>query len=178
MTDEGTPSEPRTPAAAPAPGWLPPDPRSNRSSKILLGCLIGAAVVFLGLPLLATAILDNAGTNNGTVQSVPSFQSVGFGTGGSECTLTGTAASFPAGTPIRIVASFSPALAAGSSVTISWERDGIQLTSRREIVRFDEPADCIYSQHDALPLGKYRIEYELESSAMPPLAGEFEVTAE
>ena len=145
---------------------------------MLLGCLIGAAVAFLGLPLLAVAILDNVDTGSRTVQSVPSLESVGFGTGGSECTLTGTATSFSAGTPIRIVASFSPALPADSSVTIFWERDGTQLTSRREIVRLDESADCIYSTHESLPAGHYRIKYELESSAMPPLAGEFEVTAE
>ena len=177
LADEGTPSGTGTPSGA-APGWVvPPDPRSNRRSTILLGCLIGAAVAFLGLPLLAVAILDNVNTGSGTVQSVPAIQSVGFGTGGSECRLTGTATSFSAGTPIRIVASFSPALPADSSVTIFWERDGTQLTSRREIVRLDEPADCIYSTHESLPAGHYRIEYQVDSSAMPPLAGEFEVTA-
>jgi hypothetical protein len=157
---------------------LPPDPRSNRRWTIVLGCLVAAAAVFLVLPLLAVAILDNVDDGGGPVESVPAVQSVGFGTGGSECGLTGTAASFPAGTPIRIVASFSPALPAGSTVTIFWERDGTQLTSRREIVRLDETADCIYSTHESLPAGHYRVEYQVDSSAMAPLAGEFEVTAE
>ena len=178
MADEGTPSEPRPPASAPAPAWLPPDPRSARRGTIILGCLLGGAALLLVLPLVALAILDTADTVGGTVQSVPSVQSLGFGTGGSECTLTGTASRFSEGTPIRIVASFAPALPAGSSVTVFWERDGTQLTSMREIVRLDEPADCIYSSHESLPIGAYRIEYELESSEMPPLAGEFEVTAE
>ena len=177
LADEGTPSGTRTPAA-PAPGWVPPDPRSNRRSTILLGCLVAAAAAIVVLPLLALAILDNVDQDGGSGETVPSVQAVGFGTGGSACGLTGTATSFSAGTPIRIVASFSPALPADSSVTVFWERDGTQLTSRREIVRLDEPADCIFSTHESLPAGHYRIEYQVDSSAMPPLAGEFEVTAE
>ena len=177
LADEGTPSGTRTPAA-PASGWVPPDPRSNRRSTILHGSLVGAAVAILGLPLMALAILDNVGEGGGSGETVPLVQAVGFGTGGSACGLTGTAGSFPVGTPIRIVASFSPALPADSSVTVSWDRDGTQLTSRREIVRLDDPADCIYSTHESLPPGQYRIEYRVDSSAMPPLAGEFEVTAE
>ena len=161
-------------ASPPHAGWLPPAPAENRrnwQTPLAIGCVLAAAL-FLAGPLIFLAIynLSSAGS--------PSVQAVEFGRGGSGCTVTMTGDRFPHGTPVRIVANFSPAIPAGSSVLIKLHRDGTELTSRREILRIDEASDCIYAEQEDLAAGRYRIVYELESSAMSPLSGEFEVTAE
>lgn len=159
---------------APAEGWLPPGaPTGHRRGwqrPLAIGCVIAAAV-FLAGPLIFLAIY------NLSSPAGPSMQAVQFGEGGSQCTIARTAQSFAEGTPVRIVATFSPALPTGSSVSIKLHRDGTELTGSREIVRIDEPSDCIYGEHTDLTAGHYRIVYELESSAMPPLSGEFDISA-
>jgi hypothetical protein len=155
----------------PAPdtsGWIPPPPRSGRSRILLLGCAI-VAVVLLAGPLIALAILDGSGSGG------PATQSVGFGTGGSECTLTDTATSFPAGTPIRAVATFSPDVSSGT-ITVRMYRDGAELVGMRETVRIEEPTSCIHATLAPLDVGHYRVEYEVDPSPMPPLSGEFDIT--
>jgi len=61
----------------------------------------------IGAPLAMTALLDMAGDG-------PSTESIGFGTGGSGCDLTGTGHSFHVGTPVHVVAHFSPDLKGGT----------------------------------------------------------------
>ena len=168
---QGVPgAEPSSPRA----GWLPPGPAGNRrrwQTPLAIGCVLAAALLLAG-PLIFLAIYNLSSTGS------PSMQAVEFGRGGSGCMVTMAGDSFPHGTRVRIVATFSPALPAGSTVLIKVHRDGTELTSRREILRIDEASDCIYAEHEDLEAGRYRIVYELESSAMPPLSGEFEVTAE
>ena len=173
------PSEEPDPTTSDAPltsSWLPasPAPRNGRrrawGSPLRIGCLLVVAV-FVGGPLIATAILDNVGTGG------PSMQAVGFGTGGSGCKLSGSAETFPAGPPIRVVAMFSPGLEAGTTVRISTHRNGTELVGS-DVVPVEEPSDCVFVGLRDLDPGHYRIEFEVESSSMPPLSGEFDITAE
>ena len=169
-----TVSDESAPGAAPGarPGWLPPsDGRSSRPRPILLGCLIVLAV-FLLAPLAAVAILDNAGTGSG------SMQSLGFGTGGSGCTLTGAGRSFSEGSPVRALAMYSPGLQPGSTITVATYRDGVELVGRRQLIRVEEESDCAFVGQLLLEPGEYRVEFALDSSPMSPLSGEFEVTAD
>jgi hypothetical protein len=106
----------------------------------------------------------------------PNVVSVGFGTGGSECELTGGASSFTIGVPIRYALTISPALPAGGSVEIRVEKDGIELVELHDTVTVEEPAPCIYSTLADWEIGEYRFEYSIEPSALPPIVGEFEVT--
>jgi hypothetical protein len=177
--EQAAPAEPSTSGhsaepSAPWPGWLPPGaPTGHRRgwlAPLAIGCAFAAAV-FLAGPLIFLAIY------NLSSPAGPSMQAIQFGEGGSQCTIATTSQSFAQGTPVRIVATFSPALPSGSSVLITLHRDGTELTGSRETVRIDEPSDCIYGEHTDLTAGHYRIVYELESSAMPPLSGDFDVTA-
>ena len=167
-------------SSPPQTGWLPPRPPAEKRRDWLrpfaIGCGV-AAVLFLAGPLVFLAIYNLSSTADSSPRAIPAVQAVQVGQGGFGCAVTTTGTSFPEGTPVRVVATFSPNLPTGSSVLIKLHRDGMELTSRREILRIDEPADCIYSEYPDLAAGRYRIEYELESSAMPPLSGEFDITA-
>jgi hypothetical protein len=135
--------------------------------------LIGVALVgalLLGLPLIALFVLDRTGSSG------PDMQTVGFGTGGSECSLTDVASSFQLGVPIRSVLTFSPALPAGGTVTISVEHDGTELVDRRQTLTLDEPAPCVYGTMTPDEVGHYRVRYTIEPSTMAPMVGEFDVT--
>ena len=143
--------------------------RERRRRPFLIGCFLIVALV-IAAPLVATAILDQSGSSG------PNTQSIGFGTGGSGCTLTNVASTFPRGVPIRDVLTFSPALEAGGTVMITVELNGTELVDLRETVKIDEPAPCIYGTMTPLEAGHYRVEYEVSPSMMPPISGEFEVT--
>ena len=128
-----------------------------------------SAPCWSGDSLLATYFLDQTGS------SEPDLLSIGFGTGGSECTLTEQATSFPLGTEIRSVLTFEPALPAGGTVTIKVDlrrRGGVDL---RNSVTVEEPAPCLYGTMTPAEAGHYRVEYTITPSVMPPLVGEFDV---
>lgn len=159
----------------PEPGWLPPPestPTTGRNLRtpLAIGCLIAVVLFFAG-PLLFLAFYD-------ATSSGPSVQSVEFGRAGSGCTVTRTDTSFPPGTLIRAVAMFSPELQAGTSVTVSTFRDGVELTDYRHVVPVEEPSDCVFIGLAPDEPGRYRLEFALEESSMSPLSGEFDITAD
>jgi hypothetical protein len=143
--------------------------RPGRRSPLLLGCIVVATLLVAG-PLIATWILDQPGSSGAD------FQAVGFGTGGSECTLTDVASSFKQGVPIRDVLTLSPDLPAGSTVTVKVEMNGAELVDLRDTINFTEPAACIYGTLSGLEVGDYRVEYGITPSTMPPASGTFSVT--
>ena len=143
--------------------------RERRRRPLLIGCFVIVALV-IGAPLVATAILGLSGSTGAAVQTV------GFGTGGSDCTLTGVASSFPRGVPIRDVLTFAPALPAGGTVTVTVERNGIEVPDMGETVTVDEPSDCIHGTMLSLEPGHYRVEYDVSPDSVPPISGEFDVT--
>ena len=104
-------------------------------------------------------------------------ETIGFGTGGSNCTLANTASTFAAGVPVQFVATFAPNLPAGSSVAISLSQDGKNLPDLSGRVKLDAARNCIGGVWRSLEAGHYRVVLKPSSgSALPSLAGEFDVT--
>ena len=132
------------------------------------------------LPVLGSVVLVAclmlAGCSASSGGSGPSVVTVGFGTGGSECSLTGVASRFVVGVPVRAVVTFSPALPTGSTVTITMAKDGSELADARETLTSVEPTPCIHATLADLEVGHYRVQYSIDPSSMPPASGEFEVT--
>lgn len=143
--------------------------RERRRRPLLIGCFLIVALL-IGGPLVATAILDRSRPNG------PDVQTIGFGTGGSGCTLTNVGSTFSRGVPIRDVLTFSPALPADGTVTITVERNGTELVDLGDTITVHEPSDCIYGTMRSLEVGHYRIKYQITPSTMPPITGEFDVT--
>ncbi len=119
--------------------------------------------------LVVAACTDQSGTGG------PDLTSVGFGTGGDRCTLEGSASTFPAGVTIRTVLTVEPALPAGSTITVTVEKDGVVLEDPQTIT-MSEPAPCMFGTLPDLEAGHYRMTYRISPSSMPPVTGEFEVT--
>jgi hypothetical protein len=157
-------ASPRQPSA-----WAPPPPVARPRRPLLIAGLLVAAVV-VALPLIATWILDSSPASG------PSLVGVRFGTGGSDCTLTGEASSFKLGVPVRAVLTLSPPLAAGGSVTVKVELDGRELVEQGHTITVDEPAPCIHGTLSPSEVGHYRVEYTITPSGLPPVSGTFDVT--
>ena len=104
-------------------------------------------------------------------------ETIGFGTGGSGCTLANSASSFAAGVPVQFVATFAPDLPAGSSVVISLSQDGKDLPDYAGTVHLDVARNCVGGGWRSLNAGHYRVVLTSSSdTGMPALAGEFDVT--
>lgn len=169
MTTDPDP-EPTDPTPQAGSGWIPPDPSprsSHRRGFLALGCLV--VVLFVGFGLIATAILDSSSVG-------PAMQSLGFGTGGSGCVLEVTARTFPSGTPVRLVARFTPELAAGTTVTVRVAKDGGTL-DEMGVVDVKTPSDCISGATAPLEPGHYHVELDVRPSMMPPITGDFVVAS-
>ena len=100
----------------------------------------------------------------------------GYGTGGSECELTGEGTRFPLGVPIHDALTISPALKVGGTVTVTFAKDGEELADLGETYVAHEPTDCLYAILTDLEVGHYRVEYLFDPSTVPPIVGEFDVT--
>lgn len=107
----------------------------------------------------------------------PSVVTVSFARGGSECSVSGETSTFAVGDPIHMVASFSPALPAGTSVTMTIMKDGSELPGARDTLTTTEPTPCVYHGLQGLEVGKYEVRYSIEPGSMPPGTGEFEITS-
>jgi hypothetical protein len=144
--------------------------RPTGRPQLVLGFLLLVGGLVVAGREVAGAIVYGSPSNTGSARSLA------FGTGGSACTVTGTATVFPLGVEIRHVLAVAPPIPAGSTVTVRFERNGTENVGRRENVHIDEPSDCIYSIPSALPVGRYRIEMAISPGMLPPISGEFEVT--
>jgi hypothetical protein len=153
---------------------LPPKTGGEGGRRpLLIGCLVGAMLVgvtLIGLPLLVLAILD------GSSPSGPNLISIGLGTGGSGCEVSEDASSFPVGVPIRSVLTMEPALAAGDTVNVTLEKDGVEVVEARQTITAKEPTPCIYGTLPDLEVGHYRMGFDVSSDQMPPIDQEFDVT--
>ena len=137
--------------------------RPWRRWLLLAGVIIVAvlAVGYIGMTLLGTQANT---TRSGTVE---------FGTGGSGCSVDGTASSFPPGTDsIYEVAHFVREVRAGEVVTFTVSQDGAEVASVPRT--FDAAGDCLGGTlPGALPPGHYRIEYLAGAESLA--AGEFDI---
>jgi hypothetical protein len=178
-SDPPTVAEPpeRVPDAEPTTaqsGWLPPDPSGGRRTgrrSLAIGCALVAAL-FLAGPLIFLAIY------NLSSPASPGVQTVEFGRGGSGCAVTRTDTSFPPGTLIRAVAMFAPELQAGTRVAVSMYLDGAELDDYRQVVAVEEPSDCVFLGLAPMEPGRYRLEFAVDPSSLPPVSGEFDITAQ
>ena len=181
VPNEGDPmsvAEPpeRVPDAGPSAvksGWLAPGPSGGRRSgqrSLAIGCVLVAAVLLAG-PLIFLAIY------NLSSPAGPSVQAVEFGRGGSGCAVTRTDTSFPPGTLIRAVAMFAPELQAGTRISVSTYLDGAELDDYHHVVPVEEPSDCVFVGLAPMEPGRYRVEFAVDPSSLPPVSGEFDITA-
>ncbi len=173
------PPEPETPpeidAAQPtaaSTGWVAP-PAQGSGMGVAKGCAIVAAIIvaigglLLTLAVVALIFLGGqvASILQGTVQ---------FGTGGSECSVTGVASTFPTTASIHLAAHLERTVAAGEVVTmVVTGPDGEDLTT-------DEPPapssfECIYNDiAPGLPPGPYAIEFLVGQERLA--TGSFQIT--
>ena len=104
-------------------------------------------------------------------------ETIGFGTGGSGCTLANGASTFTTRVPVQFVATFVPDLPAGASVAISLSQDGKDLPDLAGTVHLDQGQNCVGGGWRSLATGHYRVVINPSSeTGMPPLSGEFDVT--
>jgi hypothetical protein len=139
--------------------------KPRRRRLLLLSAVIIVAVLgigYIGMTLLGSPA-DS--TSRGTVE---------FGTGGSGCSVDGTASSFPSGTAsIYEVAHFAREVRVGEVVTFRVLQDGAEIASVPRT--FDATGDCLGGAlPSGLPPGQYRIEYLAGAERLA--AGEFEIT--
>src|SRR3954452_10947894 len=62
------------------------------------------------------------------------YTAVGFSVGGNECTLGDAARTFMVGVPIHTVLNWSPSLPTGGTVTVTVEKDGVELVEARQTI--------------------------------------------
>jgi hypothetical protein len=107
----------------------------------------------------------------------PDLLSLGFSTNGDKCDSGDSVETFAVGVPIHVVLEMSPALPTGGTVTVTTEKDGVEILEARQTITVTEPAPCIYGTLHDLEAGHYRVTYAVSPSAMPPFSGEFDVTS-
>ena len=145
---------------------------------IALAALVGCASTSPG-----TATVEASGSAADPVTTPiagggPDYTALGFSSDGSECTLGEAAESFATGVPIHVVLEMSPALPIGGTVSVTVEKDGVELVDARQTLTMDEPTPCIYATLRELVAepGHYRLSYTISPTTMPPVVGEFDVT--
>ena len=101
------------------------------------------------------------------------YETLGFGLGGSECTIETQMSTFATDDPIRVNAEYTPSLPAGTTVTIHLTRDGVEVPGYPQTVTFATPTDCVYGDVSpgTLPPGRYRLEVVPDSA--PTIGAEF-----
>ncbi len=168
------PSEPDSvpPASATSAGWTPP-PAQSSGMGLAKGCAIVAAIIvavgglLLTLAVVALIFLGGqvASLLQGTVQ---------FGTGGTECSVTGEATTFPSTATIHLVAHLERTVSAGEVITMAVTGpDGEDFTT-------DEPPaptsfECIYNDiTPGLAPGSYAIDFLVGQERLA--TGAFQIT--
>jgi hypothetical protein len=139
-----------------------------RGKTVLVIAAVVVAALFLayfGLRVIGAAVGEAL---LGTAQ---------FGTGGSGCALDGKATTFPAGSPLYVVANPSQEVPAGDVVTMRVLRDGAEVTS--EPLTFDTAivtGNCISGPlpSDTFTPAHYRFEYLAGTEMLA--SGEFDIT--
>jgi hypothetical protein len=102
------------------------------------------------------------------------FETIGFGLGGSGCTIAKLMTTFATDDPIRVNAEYTPSLPAGTVVTIDLSRDGFDVPGYPHSLTFKTATKCIYGNISpgTLPTGHYRMDVAPDSA--PAISGEFD----
>jgi hypothetical protein len=155
------------PPAAPeaSPGWVASGPQSGRRGR---GCVIAAIVTaaillfgFVGVLFLGAQVVEAL---KGTIE---------FGTGGTECSVTGEATTFPASATIHLAAHLEREVSAGEVITLRvLKPDG---TTETGDTTYDEAATCLYQDvSPGLPSGHYALEFRAGTEVLS--RGEMDIT--
>jgi len=154
-----------------ATGWVAP-PKEGGGGGWAKGCAI-AAVVGVGIVGLIL-VLSVVGLIflGGQVQSILKG-TMEFGTGGTDCAVTGRATTFPASTTIHLVAYFEREVPVGETVTQALTSpDGTTDTADQT---FTSSASCVFQDIDpGLAAGHYRMEFRSAGGVLSK--GEFDIT--
>jgi hypothetical protein len=102
------------------------------------------------------------------------IEMLGFGLGGSECTLDTEARTFKTTDKIRVNAAYIPSLRAGTVVTIHLSRDGVEVEGYPRTVSFAIDTKCVFGSVSpgTLPPGHYRLDIVPDTGH--PISGEFD----
>ena len=154
------------PGPADDPGAAPKG-RSRGKTILVVGVVVVAALLlaYIGIRVIGAAVGE---VLLGTAE---------FGTGGSGCTLDGKATTFPAGSPLYVVANPAQEVAAGEVVTMRVLRNGAEIST--EPMTFDTAivkGNCISGPlpSDAFTPAHYRFEYLAGTEMLA--SGEFDIT--
>lgn len=116
--------------------------------------------------LLAVAALFAIGCSSGSVQTL------GFGTGGTACEVSGSVTTFTVGQVVHMAATFS---VPPKHVDIAITRDGAP-DKHSGAIEMGETEDCVAATFDDLVAGHYVVTLTpVPALATPPLSGAFEV---
>lgn len=118
------------------------------------------------ISLLAVGALLAIGCSSGSVQSL------GFGTGGTACEISGPAAAFDVGEVVHMAATFS---VPPKHVDIAVTRDGTP-DDHSGSIDLGEADNCVIATFDDLVAGHYVVTLTpVPPLGTPPLSGAFEV---
>lgn len=178
VSEPTQPSEAATDASAPPPvapaaptGWVSPGPESGGTGRTS-GCLIAAVVGAFAMAALAVIAIFALIFLGGQVQSLLKG-TVEFGTGGTGCSVTGRATTFPASTTIHVAAYLEREASAGESITLA--ATGPDGTTETRDQTMTESATCLaFDLPSGLPAGHYVI--ELRSGSETLSKGAFDIT--
>ncbi len=116
--------------------------------------------------LLALGALLAIGCSSGSVQSL------GFGTGGTACEITGSTTTFALGQVVHMAATFS---APPKHVDIAVTRDGAP-DGHSGAIDMGEADNCVIADYDDFVAGHYVVTLTpVPSLGTPPLRGAFDV---
>ena len=130
----------------------------------------------------ATATTATAAAPRPTASTTPAFsldpnysgyEMLGFGLGGSQCTIDTLMRTFAPDDPIRVNADYIPSLPAGTTVTIHLTRDGIEVPGYPVSVTYETGTDCVHGSVSpgTLPPGRYH--WEAVPDSAPAVGGDF-----
>lgn len=120
----------------------------------------------LRISLLAVSALLAAGCSSGSIQSL------GFGTGGTACEISGASTTFARGQVVHMAASFS---SPPKHVDIAVTRDGAA-DEHSGAIDMGEADNCITASYDDLVAGRYVVTLTpVPALGTPPLSGAFVV---
>ena len=124
--------------------------------------------IYSRIGLLAVAILVAVGCSSGSVQTL------GFGTGGTACEISGATTTFAVGQVVHMAATFSEP---PKHVEITVTRDGAP-DDHSGSIDMGEAENCVIANYDDLVAGHYVVTLTpVPALATPPLSGAFEVTS-
>jgi hypothetical protein len=131
---------------------------------------LGVVILVISVAIYAAVIGGFLGPGDSS-----SIESVGFGTGGTDCDLTTVGSTFAPADPIRSVAEFSPELPAGTVITMRLSLGGKELDAYRETLTLDTASGCISGPVSAIPLAAGHYRWAVSPDKGPEAIGEFDI---